>query len=256
MYLEVINDREHTVTAEVVLVVAQAGETDLMSSDCAFGSDKQSLLRSQIMALRYTPFLAFRPWRDTRRIYSIQDLSNAWQYSYEAVESSVALPIFQDGLLHFKIINHRCEVKFDFQRSLLRCFSPHLSKICRDVMDTYYPVGGSSEHCDSDRISQELSEAKRQRGFVELGDRTLMLIAIVLGTMYGLISKSCFDERGKPMDLDSDVAFSPDLLLEPGKVLQWAETCGAFLNGRSSQRVWTKLVIEMTLGMPLITKQT
>lgn len=77
-------------------------------------------------------------------------------------------------------------------------------------------------------------------------DTCHIVVAIVLGTLYGITSHFCIDD-GKPMDLDTEIAFAPDMLYSDR--LQTLATIISFsFNGPQSYKDWNLAVLELLLG--------
>lgn len=234
---------------EVVLVTADIGETDHWSSSEVPAADDFDL-RPQITAVRNIPWLAFRHLRGSNRRVNSQYLADVWTYTYNHVSANVDITC-TDPPGHVRLVPRPgSEVMFDHHASLLRVFSPHLAKVCGPPMKNFVPDRVEGDSWSPDRIEEQLRILRTQEDDFQpdptLRDNCYILIAIVLGAIYGMVSKFC-RENAREFDLDAEVAFTPDIVYQR-RLKDWATLISLPLNAPPSYKDWNLGVIELILG--------
>lgn len=81
-----------------------------------------------------------------------------------------------------------------------------------------------------------------------LTDNSLVVTAIVLRTVYGVISRCCHVD-GREIDEYTEVVFRPDLLLEHDCLKGWATAIGRVVAGTILYEDWNGFVYEAVLGI-------
>ncbi|KAF4625431.1 hypothetical protein G7Y89_g12734 [Cudoniella acicularis] len=236
----------------VALVTRSSGPTDRTSFG-KFSSGEHFNLRPRIIALRGTPWEAFRHFRGNSGKGNTQYLVDVWEFAFKRARDSVSGISILDGSIHIEIQSFQDEVNNEFHRSLLRQFSPHLSKVCGQSMKEWIQPCPSaewnedvmSEELKTLELNERLSEAPKDQ---RISDPTLMVVSIVLGTTYGIISTSCKDD-GNNMTLASDVVFRPDIFYEQRRLRGWASGVGIAISGNMPYRHWNDLILEVVLGL-------
>lgn len=106
------------------------------------------------------------------------------------------------------------------------------------------------------RTNKELFEKHELERQALVRDNCFVLLAIILGTIYGLCSQVCID-NGQVLNQDSEISFMPDAVFDGGfKLKRWARAIGFALNGELRQDQWADLLFELFLAMPQpVTKQ-
>ena len=81
-------------------------------------------------------------------------------------------------------------------------------------------------------------------------DDGLVVVAIVLGAAYGVVSRCCYEE-GREVDEYSEVVFRPDLLFEPDRLKGWATAVGRAVGGVILYQDWNgcESVVGTDFGM-------
>jgi hypothetical protein len=234
---------------EVVLVTASIGETDHWGSSEVSASDDFDL-RPQITAVRGIPWLAFRHLRGSNRRVNSQYLVDVWTYTYNHVCANVNI-ICTDPPGHIRLVPRPgSSVMFDHHASLLRVFSPHLAKVCGPPMKNFVPDRVEGDSWSPDRIEEQLRILRTQEDDLQpdpmLRDNCYILIAIILGAIYGIASKFC-RENDREFDLDAEVAFTPDIVYRK-RLKDWATLISLPLNAPPSYKDWNLCVLEVILG--------
>jgi len=182
--------------ASVFLVTSQIGQTDLME---VFGvkSVGYSGLRPQLMPVRAIPWSAFRHLSGSDRQVNTQYLADIWQYAFNSARESVHPPGFNSlGFPRMNATPRAREAASELHRSLLRLYSPDLAKFCGRPMERFIPDSINAPGWDPDTMAIWLEELEEGRPpgpslSIELTDNSLIVAAIVLGTVYGVVSRCC-----------------------------------------------------------------
>ena len=93
----------------------------------------------KIIPLRSIPWAAFRHFRGRPSQIDTAYLSNAWTYAFNEARSAIHQLSIIDGSVHIQLKDDSTEVIYEFHRSLLRCFSPHLYHLCGEAMKNFIP---------------------------------------------------------------------------------------------------------------------
>jgi hypothetical protein len=234
---------------EVVLVTANIGETDYFASSEVPASSEFDL-RPQIIAVRAIPWLAFRHLRGSNRRVNSQYLVDVWTYTYNYVCANVDINC-TDPPGHIRLLPRPgSNVIFDHHASLLRIFSPHLAKVCGPPMKNFVPDRVEGDSWSPDRIEEQFRILRTQEDDFQpdpvLRDNCYILIAIVLGTIYGIVSKFCVDNN-REFNLDAEVAFTPDIVYRK-RLKDWATFISLPLTAPPSYKDWNLCVLELVLG--------
>lgn len=240
------------VFANIVLVTGNYGETDQMqeSNHRAAG---YAGLRPQIMPVRGIPWSAFRHMSGSSSNVNTQYLVDVWSYSFTQAKASVHPPTFNSfGFARMETTEKAQKVIFELHRNLLRIYSPELQVICGKAMQMFVPSSANSSSWDPDAMSAwfdalELNQISERPVDIELADNSLIMTAIVLGTIYGVISKCCFDGPNE-MNEFTEIVFRPDLLFEQDRLRGWAVAVGRVIGGVIRYEDWNGCVYEAVLA--------
>lgn len=232
----------------VILVTSSIGATDQMLSFSVDPADSL-FLRPRIMALRNTPYEAFRHFRGNRTRVTAEHLADIWMDAYRHGRESVLSIDVWEATVHIQL---KAEDRFttEFQKSLIRHFSPHLSNVCSGPMRDWIPLDATPAW-NGDTLADELQRLQHnqpsdQSDETAISDQTLQVIALVMGVIYGIVSTCCVT-GGVAMDLEADIVFHPDFLYQPYLLRGWAASIGIAIAGNFLHRDWCRLLLDIVL---------
>ncbi|OCK74092.1 hypothetical protein K432DRAFT_410152 [Lepidopterella palustris CBS 459.81] len=236
---------------DVFLVVTNGGETDPMQLNEVpiMGDDS---LRPQVTVVRGIPWLAFRHLRGKASAMNTEYLVDVWNYSFRNARScfrGIKVERFE-----VKVLIQESEVYgvSELHKSLLSQFSPHLIRICGPVMQHFVPISPRNISWDPTNIMERMcilrSEDELFEKDDEVGANCYVLIAILLGTIYGLCSRAIIDD-GVLMSEDSELLFLPDAIYSGGvqRLKNWSRAVGTSLTSLGCDK-WTDLMFELFLA--------
>ncbi|KAL5312811.1 hypothetical protein ACEPPN_019237 [Leptodophora sp. 'Broadleaf-Isolate-01'] len=238
--------------ASIVLVTGNYGETDQMQ-EFNHRAAGYAGLRPQIMPVRGIPWSAFRHMSGSSSKVNTQYLVDVWSYSFAEAKASVHPPTFNSfGFARMETTDKAQKVVFELHRNLLRIYSPELQGICGKAMQMFVPQSTNSSSWDPDAMSAwldalELNQNAERPVDIELADNTLIMTAIILGTIYGVISKCCFDGSNE-MNEYTEIVFRPDLLFEQDRLRGWAVAVGRVIGSVIRYEDWNGCVYEAVLA--------
>jgi hypothetical protein len=238
--------------ANLVLVTGNYGETDQMQ-EFNHRAAGYAGLRPQIMPVRGIPWSAFRHMSGSSSHVNTQYLVDVWNYSFTEAKESVHPPTFNSfGFARMETTDKAQKVIFELHRNLLRIYSPELQAICGGAMRMFVPHSANSSSWDPDAMSAwldalELNQNSERPVDIELADNSLIMTAIILGTIYGVISKCCFDGTNE-MNEFTEIVFRPDLLFEQDRLRGWAVAVGRVIGGVIRYEDWNGCVYEAVLA--------
>lgn len=248
-YAHVTNPSQFIADApEVILVATNVGPTDLCDSDNDFLLEEES--RPQVLPLRGVPWLAFRHLRGSERRVNAQHLVDVWTYSYQKCREGLEVT-WTEPVGHIRLVprpDHA--VHLDHHAALLGIFSPHLAKICGPAMSLFVPSRSEGTDWIPERLEDQLRILRRGedafQSDADLRDNCYILIAIVLGSLYGIASIFCRDDNTE-FSLYSEVAFHPDLIYQ-SRFKTWATFVSLPLSTPPSYKDWNIILLEVILG--------
>jgi hypothetical protein len=242
---------------DVFLVVTTGAETDPMMLNETPLSNGSSL-RPQVTVVRCIPWLAFRHLRGDSGSVDTQFLTDVWNYSFRSTRKCFKGLHLRNMQVKVDIAGHEAEAVLEFHKSLLSEFSPLLYRICGPAMHQFIPNSplnpGWNQRKIMDRIrilrsGEELFEKHELEEQAVIRDNCYILLAIILGAIYGLCSQACIDD-GKALSEDSEMAFIPDLVFQGGSNLKrWAKSIGLALTGALGYDQWAYLLFELFLAV-------
>ena len=243
--------------ADVVLVLEPAVETDplLRASNVA-----EESLRPQISPLQAVPWLMFRRFRGHDININTQYLADIWNMCFnEARNFTMGIERSSNGYCKISVVPSATdELSRDpvtsFQKALVAEWSVHLLKICgRSVKRFIPPVENSNAGWSVHGIRKAYKELHigftKEQLNEQVAGNCRIIIAIVLGTLYGAISK-CVIENERHLDLDTSLAIGPDDLYVPRKLEIQANQMGHGIDGMLSPADWIELVLALLLRGP------
>lgn len=226
----------------------KVGPTDFCASEDNVLLEEE--LRPQVVPLKGVPWLAFRHLRGTESKINVQFLVDVWTYSYEQCRQNIDI-ICTEPPGHIRLVPKSEQgVILDHQAALLRIFSPHLAKVWGLAMRNFVPSRPMGPDWSPDQIAEQLRILRTAEDAFQansnLRDNCYILLAIVLGSLYGVISNTCRD-RNQTYSLDSEVAFQPDIIYRK-RFKTWTTIICLPLASPPSYRDWNLMVLEMVLG--------
>ena len=232
---------------EVVLVTTNAGPTDLCESYIIISDDEP---KPEIVVMRAIPWLAFRHLRRSKHSVDIQYLTDIWMYSYRQCREGLTIS-WTDPIGHIRLVaNPDRAVVLEHHKALLRIFSPHLDVVCGPAMRSFVPGRSEGEEWLPHRLERQMQILRTGEDAFQhsqnLRDNCYILIAIVLGTLYGIVSKFC-RENGQELGLDSEIVFAPEMLYKH-RIKTWASFLSLPLNSPPSFKDWNLMLLEVVLG--------
>ena len=233
---------------EVILVATDVGPTDLCMSNDQIVQEEES--RPQITPLRGVPWLAFRHLRGSERRVNIQYLVDVWTFSYDQCRRGIEVTC-TDPAGHVRLVPKQQQaVGLDHHAALLRIFSPHLTKVCGPAMSAFVPIRCEGTDWLPETIEEHIRILRTSEDAFQpdpnVRDNCYVLIAIVLGTIYGIVSKFC-RENDKEICLDSEIAFQPDIVYK-SRFKTWATFISIPLVSPPSYKDWNLMLLEVVLG--------
>jgi hypothetical protein len=255
-YNRVINISHHFgQSPDVFLVVTTGQDTDPMMP-VEVPLSHNSTLRPQVTVMRGIPWLAFRHLRGAAGKVNTQYLTDIWNYSFRSARACFKGLYVRNMQVGVVIEGHESETILEHHKSLLSEFSPLLYRICGPAMYRFTPDSSQNsgwnprEIMDRIRILRSGSELFKRHELEKqamIRDNCYVLLAIVLGTIYGLCSQACMDD-GKALSEDSEIAFDPDAVFQGGSNLRrWARAIGLALAGNLGYDQWAALLFELFL---------
>ena len=241
--------------ASVFLVTWPHGKTDPMQAYNIKPSG-YSGLRPRIMLIREIPWSAFRHLSGSDRPVNTQYLADVWQFAFKNAQESVSPPGFnQFGLVRMNLSDRATEAASELHRSLLGLYSPGLASFCGKTMERFVPDSTNAPGWNPGAMDAWLESLGEDNPSMQsapsvdimLADNSLVMAAIVLGTVYGVVSRCCYSE-GREMDTSSEVVFRPDLLFEHDRLKGWATAVGRVVTGVILFEDWNGCVYEVVLG--------
>ncbi|KAL2046165.1 hypothetical protein N7G274_001612 [Stereocaulon virgatum] len=233
---------------EVILVATDVGPTDLCMPNDPIVLEEES--RPQITFLRGVPWLAFRHLRGSERRINIQHLVDVWTFSYNQCRQGIEFTC-TDPAGHVSLVpKQKQAVIIDHHAALLRIYSPHLTKVCGPAMSAFVPLRCEGTDWLPETIEERIRILRTSEDAFQpdpnVRDNCYVLIAIVLGTIYGIISKFC-RENDKEICLDSEIAFQPDIVYT-SRFKTWATSISRPLVSPPSYKDWNLMLLEVVLG--------
>ena len=233
---------------EVILIATNVGITDLCVSDNDFFLEEES--RPQVVPLRGVPFLAFRHLRGSNRTVNAEFLADVWTYSYKKCREGLEVS-WTDPVGHIRLVPGQDHaVHSEHHAALLQIFSPHLAKVCGKAMSAYVPYRSEGADWLPERLEEQLRILRRGEDAFQsdasLRDNCYILIAIVLGSLYGIASIFCRDGN-EVFSLDSEVAFHPEFIYQ-SRFKTWATLLSLPLCAPPSYKDWNNILLEVILG--------
>jgi len=259
-YNRVINNSHHFgQSPDVFLVVTTGQETDpMMPAEVPLSPD--SFLRPQVTMMRGIPWLAFRHLRGASGKVNTQYLTDIWNYSFRRARTCFKGLYVRNMQVGVILEGQESETVLEHHKSLLSEFSPLFYRICGPAMYQFIPDVPQNpgwnprEIMDRIRIlrsANELFERHELEKQALIKDNCYVLLAIILGTIYGLCSQACIDD-GKALSEDSEIAFVPDAVFQGGSNLKrWARAIGLALAGNLGCDQWAALLFELFLAVPI-----
>jgi hypothetical protein len=245
---------------DVFLVVTTGGDTDpmLLNEVPVLGD---TALRPQVIMVRGIPWLAFRHLRGTSSERNTQYLVDVWTYSFNKARACFQDLRVQKLRVQIEVAGRESDGVFEHHKSLLSEFSPHLHRICGPAMRHFVPMSSRSPEWDPSELVERLRILRTQDELFEVNDTVrdncYVLVAIILGTIYGFCSKACFED-GRTVDENSEIAFSPDVIYSGGgeRLKRWASYIGYTLTTQGCDcDLWTELLFELFLAHPKMGQQ-
>jgi len=244
---------EPTSPATVVLVTWPHGKTDSMQAYNVKPAG-YSGLRPRIMHMWEIPWSAFRHMSGSDRLVNTQYLADAWKYAFNSARQVVLPPGFNNfGMVRLNLTGDAREAASELHRSLLRLYASELASFCGKPMERFVPDSMNSPGWDPDAMDSWLDSLSQNRPSAQsidvmLADNSLVLSAIILGTVYGVVSRCCYVE-GRELDVSSELVFRPDLLFEHDRLKGWASAVGRAVGGVVLFEDWNGFVYEAVLGV-------
>jgi hypothetical protein len=242
---------------DVFLVVTTGGETDpMMLNEVPVLGD--TALRPQVTMMRGIPWLAFRHLRGTSSKINIQYLVDVWTISFQKARARFKTLSVQNSNINIEVAGLESDEIFEHHKSIISEFSPHIYRICGPAMRHFVPLSSRTPGWDPKELMERLRNLRTQDELFEANDSTrdncYVLVAILLGTIYGFCSKVCFED-GRTFDENSEIAFRPDIIYSGGaeRLKRWALYIGHTLDplGFFSD-TWTELILELFLAHPKV----
>ncbi|MCJ1238797.1 hypothetical protein MMC14_006788 [Varicellaria rhodocarpa] len=236
---------------EAILVTTSAGLTDFESS-VEVPQVEDDGLRPQITPMRGIPWLAFRHLRGSISDVNTQLLVDIWMFAHAQARDSTGRPeVRNGGDFRLKPLSGKSRVISDLHSQLLRPFSPHLDHICGPAMSQYVPIRSNSADWKPELIDEQFRILRTEEDKFQLQpalrENCYILISIILGTIYGVVSRACRDDNND-LNLDSEVAFLPNIIYG-SKLKKWASFIGLALSGSIYFKDWNSAVLEIVLGI-------
>jgi hypothetical protein len=243
---------------DVFLVVTMGEETDPMYPNevPAMGDTD---LRPQLTMVRGIPWLAFRHLRGTSSEVNVQYLVDVWNYSFRNARTCFQKLRMKKWQVHIDVAGQDPDGVFEHHKSLLAGFSPNFYRICGPAMRQFVPISSRSPGWDPGELMERLrvlqSEDMAFAANDIVTDNCHVLIAIILGTIYGFCSKVCLED-GRTVDEDSEIAFSPNAIYDGERIKRWASYVGYTLTAQGfACDLWTEFLFELFLAHPKLAEQ-
>ena len=236
----------------VFLVLAKSGETDPMAvqKEIITGDD---LPRPQPTLLRGVPWLAFRHLREPVNGYGAEYLAEIWSYSFQEARSSFRRLKVDQMQVKVIIDGHNDERPFMPQshNKLISGFSPHLLRLCASAMCRFVPPDSCAKEWNPHEIKERLEVlCTEEDARDQTTENCYTMIAIVLGSIYGLCSGACM-QGNSSLTEDSEIAFSAETIYDrrAGSLKRWAGNVGHALNSSLDFTIWCDLILELFLAI-------
>ncbi|KAF2835280.1 hypothetical protein M501DRAFT_461779 [Patellaria atrata CBS 101060] len=232
----------------VFLVTGKGETTDEMSPADTIPHFNGSL-KPQVMPIRGIPWSAFRHLRGASGKVDVHYLVDVWNYSFRTARERVKRISVER--LDVQLVTQQPDTEaFEHHKALLADFSPRIHRLCAPAMSQFVPATSHTAGWELDQITERIGilkgEEELQCRNSALRENCYVLIAIILGTIYGVASKALIEGQVEANE-DTEIAFSPELIC-PGlhRLKSWARSIGSALSALSRD-LWTDLMFELFL---------
>ena len=239
---------------DVILVTSPVGPTDPLMLSRGLKSEGASL-KPQIIPLRAVPWVAFRAHRGKERpLADTRYLADIWNESFQFAAQSVHGLRWCTGRYCELVGVFTKDLELpSFHSDLIHDWHPDLKPLLGPVVARFVPLledevsGWSAANIRYSYYSAaESSELTSAEAAVQ--DKCNIMRAIVLGTCFG-VATHCAIENGKQLTLDTEVAFSPNAVIEHDKLAKWVTTVASGIRGHLSWELLLNFITGFALGL-------
>ncbi|GME25728.1 hypothetical protein K432DRAFT_410152 [Neofusicoccum parvum] len=247
-------DGQTASSPDVFLVSNKADETDFLATfneELFRGHFEQ---KWQTTVLEAIPWLTFKHFRGKTPGIDTQYLVDAWNAAFNDIRERSDQMIRHKGQICLTFKPGSPDPAPEQHKAILHYFSPHFYRLCGAVMREYGPASPDEPGWGLQDINEGLRMlasghcfSKRNCHDVRVRDHCHVIIAIVMGTIYGLCSNFCL-EHNRTLGPGGEVVFQADAVFD-GRLKNWARLVGsACSTGGVGQTEWSGLIFELFLG--------
>jgi len=252
-YVEYISaTQSETPYPDVMLVTASVGDTDpWATSDLGSATIGQELPRPRIVPIKAIPWIVFR--HIGKDIYDIdtKDLADIWDYTFTKVMHALKRPVVRPGGSVVISTEPGHMVEHNQHKEILGRWSPGLTRVLREPMESYFPHVGIVSSEDLDAFAETLYDSNISYATIEearasrKGARTwLVVTTIVIATVFSVCCKSMESDAGQ----QTEVAVRPDIIRDRKTIKEWSRIVGLALQGLVNVNQWTEFMLKLVVG--------